>query len=131
MSKEGNLQFLYHNKALKKRWMVVTWWGTEVSLYSSPSFLGSRVACSSLLIAKMLTGERFALCPLRGDGWRGTGEQGALMLGFSDSFANFSDPEYCSSSSPLRSNDAPQLHQVNLCFIHPFSIFSSVERGTW
>ena len=47
--------------------------GAEIPLYSSPSFLGSRVACSSLLITKMVAGERFALCPLRGDGWRGTG----------------------------------------------------------
>lgn len=83
--------------------------GAESSLYSSRSFLGSRVACSSLLIAEMVTGERFALCPLCGDGWQGTGEEGALILEFSNSFANFSHPEYCSSSPPLRSNDAPQL----------------------
>ena len=92
--------------------------GAEISLHSSPSFLGSRVACSSLLITKMVTGERFALCPLRGDGWRGTGEEGALILEFSDSFANFSDPEYCSSSSPLRSNDAPPLPDEPVSFIH-------------
>ena len=83
--------------------------GAEIPLYSSPSFLGSRVACSSLLITKMVAGERFALCPLRGDGWRGTGEEGALILELSDSFANFSAPKYCSSSSPLKSNDAPHL----------------------
>ena len=92
--------------------------GAEISLHSSPSFLGSRVACSSLLITKMVTGERFALYPLRGDGWRGTGEEGALILEFSDSFANFSDPEYCSSSSPLRSNDAPPLPDEPVSFIH-------------